>query len=134
MQLEPKASILDNVQKVVVRTQALVVRMDMVEAEYKAKIVELEKRDLSEQLKVDAEEISGKIEQRIQETVQLLEITTSSWMGIEQIDTIEEVRAEIHQVEADIAKLKTDMEGLTPVQQMIKLGESKRLQIQLQKL
>ena len=65
MQLEPEASILDNVQKVVVRAQALVVTMDIVETEYKAKIVELEKRDPSasaEQLKVDAEEISGKLE------------------------------------------------------------------------
>lgn len=63
MQLEPEASILDNVQKVVVCTQALEIRMDMVEAKYKAKIVELEKRKLSEQLKADAEEIRGKIEQ-----------------------------------------------------------------------
>lgn len=127
MQLEPKASILDNVQKVVVRAQALAVRMDTVEVEYKAKIMELEKRDPSEQLKADAEEISGKIEQRIQETVHLLMTSTSSWMGIEQIDTIEEVRADIHQIEADIAKLKTEMEGLTLVQQMIKSGERKRL-------
>ena len=51
--------------------QALAVRMDTVEAENKAKIVELEKRGLSastEQLKADTEEINGKIEQRIQET------------------------------------------------------------------
>lgn len=134
MQLEPEASILDNVQKVVVRAWVLAVIMDTVKAEYKAKIVELEKRDPSEQLKADTEEISGKIEQRIQETAQLLETTISSWMGIEQIDTIEEVHADIHQVEADIAKLKAEMEGLTPVQWMIKLGESKKLQILLQKL
>lgn len=50
-------------------------------------------------------------------------------MGIKHIDTIEEVRVDIHQVEADIAKLKTKMEGLTPVQRMIKSGESKKLQI-----
>ena len=48
MQLEPEASILDNVQKVAVHAQALVVRMDIVEAKYKARIEELEKRDLSE--------------------------------------------------------------------------------------
>ena len=47
MQLEPKASILDNVQKVVVHTQALAIIMDMVETEYKAKIAELEQRDPS---------------------------------------------------------------------------------------
>lgn len=65
MQLEPEAFILDNVQKVVVRVLALVVRMDTVEAEYKAQIKELEKRDLSEQLKVATKEISGKIDQQI---------------------------------------------------------------------
>ena len=47
MQLEPEVSILNNVQKVVVRAQVLAVRMEIVEVEYKAKIIELEKRDLS---------------------------------------------------------------------------------------
>ena len=137
MKLEPEASILDNVQKVVVRAKALAIRMDMIKIEYKAKIIELEQRDpntLAKQLKADAEEISGKIEQRIQETTQLLEATTSSWMGIEQIDTIEEVHADIRQVETDIARLKAEMEGLTQVLRMIKSGESKKLQIRLQKL
>ena len=48
--------------------QALAIKMDTVETEYKAKIMELEQRDLSasaEQLKVEAKEISSKIEQRI---------------------------------------------------------------------
>ena len=36
-------------------------------------------------------------------------------MGIDKIDTIKEVRADIHQVEADIARLKEEMEGLTLV-------------------
>lgn len=38
MQLEANASILYNVQKVVLRAQALAVRMDTMEAEYKAMI------------------------------------------------------------------------------------------------
>lgn len=62
------------------RAQLLAIRMDMVEAEYKTKIMELGKRDLStssEQLKPDTEDISGKIEQWIQEIAQLLEIITS---------------------------------------------------------
>ena len=50
-------------------------------------------------------------------------------MGIEQIDTIEEVCVDIHQVEANIARLKEEMEGLTQVQWMIKSGERKKLQI-----
>ena len=48
MQLEPDTSILDNVHKVVVHAQALAFRMDTVKAEYKARIEELEKRDLTE--------------------------------------------------------------------------------------
>ena len=38
--------------------------------------------------------------------VQLLEATTSSWMGIKKSDTIEEVHADIRQVKVDIARLK----------------------------
>ena len=55
-------------------------------------------------------------------------------MGIEQIDTIDKVCTDILQVEVDIARLKVEMEGLTQVQWMIKSGESKKLQIRLQKL
>ena len=106
----------------------------MVEVEYKARIEELEKMDMSAQLKVEPKEINRKIEQRIQETAHFLETTTSSWMGVKQIDTIEEVRTEIQQAEVDILKLKEEMTGLPLVQRMIKSGESKRLQIQLQKM
>ena len=52
-------------------------------------------------------------------------------MGIEQIHTIKEVRADIHQVEVDIERLKVEMEGLTQVQRMIKSCDSKTLKIQL---
>lgn len=45
--------------------QALVVRMDIVEAEYKARIEELEKWDPNEQLEVVTKEMSGKIVQQI---------------------------------------------------------------------
>ena len=48
MQLDPEASILDNVQKVVVRAKELAVRMDTIKDEYKARIEEQEKRDPSE--------------------------------------------------------------------------------------
>ena len=83
MQLEPDASVLENVQKVVVRTQALAVRMDTVEAEYKARIEELEKRDPTEQLKVVAKEIIRQITHQIADTTHLLETATESWLGIE---------------------------------------------------
>ena len=61
----------------------------------------------------------------------MLETSTYSWLGIEQIETIEEVCEEICQAEAHIAKLKEEMTGLPSVQKMIKSSKSKRLQIQL---
>ena len=95
MQIEPDTSIVDNVQKVVLCAQALAVRMDTVEAEYKARIKELEKRDPTDQLKVTAKEIIGQITHQIEDTTHLLETTTSSWLGIEHIDAVEEVCEEI---------------------------------------
>ena len=131
MQLEPDASILDNVQKVVLRAQALAVRMDTVEAEYKARIEELEKWDLIEQLKVAAKEITGQIVHQIEDTTDLLETTTTSWLSIEQIDMVEEVCEEIWQAEAKIANLKEEIIGLTSVQRMVQSGKSNKLQIHL---
>jgi allophanate hydrolase subunit 1 len=95
MQLEPDASVLENVQKVVVCAQSLIVKMDTVEVEYKAKIEELKKQNPTEQLKVAAKEITRQIVHQIEHTTHLLETTTSSWLGIEQIDVVEEARKEI---------------------------------------
>lgn len=95
MHIEPEASILENIQKLVMRTQALALKMDTMEDEYKARIKELEKWDLTEQLKVDAKEITKQIVHQIEDTTHLLETNTTSWLGIEQIDTIKEVREEI---------------------------------------
>ena len=95
MRLEPDASIIENVQKVVVHAQALALRMDTVVAEYKSKIEELEKRDPTKQLKVDVKEITEQIAHQIANKTHLLETTTKSWMGIEQIDVVEVVHKEI---------------------------------------
>ena len=43
MQLEVDTSVIDNVQKVVVRAKAIALKMDTVEIEYKSRIEELEK-------------------------------------------------------------------------------------------
>ena len=108
--------------------------MDTVEVEYKARIEELEKRDPTEQLKVAAKEIVGQIAHRIEDTTHLLETTIELWLGIEQIDAVEEVREEIWQAEAEIAKLKEETPCLTLVQRMVQSGKSKKLRIQLQTL
>lgn len=83
MQLEPNASVLENMQKVVMRAQALALIMDAVEAKYKARIEELEKKDPTEQLKAAAKEIVEQIAHRIVNTTHLLETTRESCMGIE---------------------------------------------------
>ena len=58
MQLEPNGPILENVRKVIMRAKAIVLRMDIVETKYKARIEELEKQDPTTQLKVAAKEIT----------------------------------------------------------------------------
>ena len=61
MQVEPKGPIRENVRKLVVRAKAIVLRLDIVEIEYKARIEELEKWDPTTQLKAIAKEITGLI-------------------------------------------------------------------------
>ena len=55
-------------------------------------------------------------------------------MGIEEIDAVEAMRKEIQKAKVEIIKLKEETPCLTPIQQMVQLGKSKKLQIQLQKL
>ena len=57
----------------------------------------------------------------------LLETTTESWSGIEQIDAIEEVHEEIRQTKVEIAKLTEEPVGLTPVQRMVHTGKRNKL-------
>ena len=45
MQLEPDTLVVENIHKVVLRAKVIALRMDTVEAEYKARIEELEKQD-----------------------------------------------------------------------------------------
>ena len=127
MQLELDASVLENVQKVVVRAQALAVIMDAVEAKYKARIEEMEKRDPTEQLKASTKEITRQIAHRIADTTHLLETAIELWLGIEQIDAVEQVHKEILQAKAEIAMLKEETPSLTPVQWMVQSCKSKKM-------
>ena len=91
MQLELDGPIIENVWKVIMCAKAIVLRMDTVEIEYKAKIEELEKRDPTMQLKATTKEITGLIAYRIKDTTHLLEIAMESWTSIEYIEAVEEV-------------------------------------------
>lgn len=86
-------------------------------------------------MKATTKEITRQIAFQITDTTRLLETTSESWMGIEQITTVEEACEEIQQVEVEIAKLKEKKTtDLTPIQRMVQSGKSKKLQIQLQRL
>ena len=61
MQLELDAPVLENVQKIVLRTRTIALRMDTLETEYKARIEELERQDPTAQLK----EVANKITEQI---------------------------------------------------------------------
>ena len=69
--------------------------METVEIEYKVRIEELEKWDPTVQLKEATKEVVEQIAHRIADTTHLLETTTKSWTGTEQIEIIEEVCKEI---------------------------------------
>jgi len=64
-------------------------------------------------------EVAKDVVGQIGDTTHLLETTTESWVGIEQIETVEEVHQEIQQAEVEIAKLTQETLGLTPVQRMV---------------
>ena len=70
-------------------------------------------------MKEAAKEVIGQIAHQIVDMTHLLETTIESWMGIEQIETVEEVREEIQQTKVEIAKLKEETPGLIPVQRMV---------------
>ena len=95
MQLEPDAPIIENVQKLIVRAKAIVLKVDIVKTEYKARIEELEKRDSNAQLKATTKEVTKQIAYWIKDMTHLLETTTKSWEGIEKIEIVEEVHEEI---------------------------------------
>ena len=116
MQVESDGPILENLWKVIVHAKAIALGMDTVETEYKAQIEELEKWDPTMQFKAVDKEIVGLITYQIEDTTHLLETTKESWIGIEQIEAVEEVREEIRQTETKIAKLIEEPPGLTPVQ------------------
>ena len=79
------------------------------------------------QLKVAAKEITGLIAFQVKDMIHLLETTMKSWSGIEKIDAIKELREEIRQTEAEIAKLTEEPVGLTPVQRMVHTRKRKKL-------
>lgn len=85
-------------------------------------------------MKAATKEVAEKIAYRIKDTTHLLENATESWIGIEQIEVVEEVHEEIRQTEAEIMKLTEETPSLTPVQRMVQTGKRKKLQIQLQRL
>ena len=127
MQLELDGPIIENVQKVIVHAEAIALRMDIVETECKARIEELKKWDPTAQLKATTKEIAGLIAYRIEDMAHLLETTMESWIGIEQIEAVEEVREEIWETETEIAKLTEEPPSLTPVQCMVHTGKRKKL-------
>ena len=65
----------------------------------------------------------------IKDTTHLLETSTKSWTGIEQIEIVEEVHEEIRQTKVEIVKLKEETLDITPVQRMVQTCKRKKLQI-----
>ena len=75
-----------------------------------------------------------KIMLRLAETQKLLDEATTTWTTMEDIDDLVEVRATLHKNQKELDEVTATKKDLVPLQHMLKMGESKRLQTKLQQL
>ena len=74
------------------------------------------------------------IEIHLAETHKLLDEATNTWKTMEDIDGLIEVREALQRNQKELDELTTTMKDLTPLQRMLQMGESKKLQTELQQL
>lgn len=72
------------------------------------------------------------IELRLAETQKLLDDTTSTWETMEDLDELIEVHRALQKNQWELDEVAAAMKDLTPLQCMLKMGEIKRLQNELQ--
>lgn len=71
---------------------------------------------------------------RLAETQKLMDDATTTWITMEDIDYLVEVRATLQKNQKELDEVMATMKDLVPQQRMLKMGESKRLQTKLQQL
>ena len=112
----------------------------MMDVEYKARIAELEAREPAmppEQCKARIEELKATLATivlHLEDAKKLLDDATSTWTTMEEIPDLMTVREEVQKTQQELEAVAAMIKDLPPLQQMLKMGENKKLQGELQKL
>ena len=138
--ISSEAPLSQKVKIIVERAKDLEETIEKMNAKHKDRITELEARAPGmppKEREARVAELQGyadTIETRLAETQKLLNEATEMWTTMEDIDGLIEVRETLQKNQKELDELTAIMKDLIPLQRMLKMGESKRLQAKLQKL
>ena len=110
------------------------------DVEHKAHIADLEARTPRTPLEVReacVEELKGYteiVETHIVEAQQLLNEASHTWIKMEDIDGLVKVREALQKTQRELDAITRTMTDLLPILRMLKMGETTKLQAELQKL
>ena len=70
----------------------------------------------------------------LEDAQKLLNDVIATWTAMEEITDLVTIREEVQKTQQELETVATTMKDLPPLQQMLKMGENKKLQSELQKL
>ena len=114
--------------------------IEKMDVEHKAHINELEARTLGMPLIVreawvqEPRRYAEMVETRIVEAQQLLNEQSHTWTNMEDINGLVEVRRALQNTQQEIDALIRMMKYFLPIEHMLKVGETTKLQVEIQKL
>lgn len=138
--IQLETPLLQKVKIIGARAKDLEETIEWMDAEHKARIAELEAKALgtpSEEREERSQALwafSTTIAQRLEDAHKLLDETTSAWTTINDIEDLVNVREAIQKTQQEMDTIVVGMKDLIAIQHMIKMGETKKLQTQMQTL
>ena len=117
--------------------EEIIKKMDV---EHKARIAEIEARTPGMPpavREVRVQELGGyaeMVETRVEEAQQLLNEASHTWANMEDIDGLIEVREALQKTHRELHALTGTMKDLLPIEHILKMEETTKLQAELQKL
>ena len=77
---------------------------------------------------------AGKVEVCIEEAHKLINDAGEAWTNMEDIDDLVKVQAQLQAMQHEVDALTNTLKDLPPIQRMLKMGESTKLQAKMHKL
>ena len=131
--INPKAPLLQKVKVIVGWAMELEEKVEKMDAEYKARIVELKAWEPvipPEQRKARIEELktaSATIALWLIDAQKLLNNATATWTVMDQIPDLVIVHKQVQKIQHDLEAVTAVMKDLLPLQRMLKMGKNKKL-------